>query len=191
MLLEEPMRKSKLEMSCVVDAAWMERRAWGEVVESPTFPALSTKNLVAEEEPIAKAGAVPRAEVGLMERRAHGEVEPTPREALKRPFPPRLRTPEMVVDPVTARAEVVACEMFKIPPPTALRTPPMVEDAVTESAEVVAEDAERLRSVVKPVFDMEKSVEVAKMPPVFDEDAMVKSVRLFDEEASAAREKSA
>ena len=43
-------------------------------------------------------------------------------------------------------------------PPT-LRVPPIVEDAVTASAEVVAPVAERLRSVVRPVFDMEKSVE--------------------------------
>lgn len=49
----------------------------GELVPIPTFPVLSTMKLVAEEEPITNAGAVPRL-LASMESLPNGVVEPTP-----------------------------------------------------------------------------------------------------------------
>src|SRR6185437_8926715 len=46
--------------------------------------------------------------------------------------------------------------------PSALKTPLMVDEPVTASAEVVAPVACKLSSVVRPVFDTEKSVVVAE-----------------------------
>ena len=50
----------------------------GLVVPIPTFPALSTINFVALDEPMTNDGAVPREAVGFMERRPHGLVEAMP-----------------------------------------------------------------------------------------------------------------
>ena len=56
-----------------------------------------------------------------------------------------------------------------------------MEEAVTESAEVVAPVAWRLRSVVRPVFEILNSVEVA---PEEDVDAITNSVVLSEVEAA-------
>ena len=48
----------------------------GLVVPTPTFPPFVTTKEVLEEEPITKAGFVPRDAVGLMENSPQGEVEP-------------------------------------------------------------------------------------------------------------------
>ena len=65
-------------------------------------------------------------------------------------------------------------------PPT-LSTPPMVEDAVTASAEVVAPVAERLRSVVRPVLEILKSVEFTPAAVV---EEIAKSVVVAEVEAA-------
>ena len=123
-------------------------------------------------EPMAKRVRVLVVEAWWIESVANGDDEPIPTLAPKRPLPETLRTPEMVEEPVTANADVVAWLIERIPPPTALSTPPMVDDAVTESAEVVADDAESLRSVVWPVLSIVKSVVVA---PLFEVEEMEKS----------------
>ena len=56
---------------------WMEKSEPGVVVPMPTFPELSTINLVAVEEPITKDG-VPIPPRGLIEKKPHGLEVATP-----------------------------------------------------------------------------------------------------------------
>ena len=57
---------------------WIAKSELGEVVPMPTFPALSIKNFVAEDEPTTNEGAVPFAAIGFTESCAHGEVVANP-----------------------------------------------------------------------------------------------------------------
>jgi hypothetical protein len=54
------------------------KRVVGFAVPTPTLPAFVTTKFVPVEDPIANAGAVPFAEVGLIENCAQGEVVPIP-----------------------------------------------------------------------------------------------------------------
>ena len=71
--------------------------AYGEVVPMPTFPALSTMNFVAVDEPITNAGPV--MPFGLMESCAQGEVVPIPK------YPFSLRRIHSVREPVVFLVE--------------------------------------------------------------------------------------
>jgi hypothetical protein len=114
------------------------------VVDAPVF----------EVEPMEKRrfDAMLVVDAACMEKSAAGEDEPTPTLPLKRARPPTFSVEEMVDEPVTVRAEVVAEVMVRKPPFTALKTPPMVVDAVTakvpvEVAPVVVSPPLKARSV--------------------------------------------
>ena len=56
----------------------MERRLYGEVVPTPTYPLLATMKLVPVVEPTTNCGAVLSAPVPLIESRPQGVDEPMP-----------------------------------------------------------------------------------------------------------------
>ena len=74
-------------------------KAPGEVVPTPTLPALVTTKLVAVEEPIANEG--PTMPFGFIESCAHGDVVPIPTF----PFPNTLKSVTFV-ELATAKSEV-------------------------------------------------------------------------------------
>ena len=134
-------------------------------------------------------------EAACMEKRADGEDEPTESWLLKKALPLTLRTEEMVDEPVTERAEVVAEVRETKPPFTALRIPPMVEEAVVKVEPVVVElpkalfptALKKLPTVVEPKIETapvvvtEKSVEVAV--PRVEEEMMKANGLLIEVEA--------
>lgn len=82
-VVEEMLKATVVRGDFVLSLCSIERYVNGDEVPIPTLPAFVTTNVVALEEPMAKAGAAPLAEVGLIESCAHGVEEPRPRKPVE------------------------------------------------------------------------------------------------------------
>jgi len=103
----------------------------------PTLPALVTTKFVPVDEPIAKLGAEPLAEVGLIESCAHGVDVPTPK------------------NPATVRV------LLALSAPPTLNTLLIVEEPVFDTEKSVEVENVLPDSVVLPIAKSTASVELA------------------------------
>ena len=107
------------------------------------------------------------------------------------PPPTALKIPVIVVEPVTASAEEVALVMLSLPPFTALRIPAIVVEPVTAREPVVVPEVkENASPVMRPLFDIEKRVEVEYVPATLVVEPIAKRV-VRVEEARLCREREA
>ena len=137
---------------------------WKRVVEPVEFTEKSVDvALPAVEEPMAKstdAACAEKSPPAKTESLAKGEVEPMPTEPFKSAVPPTLSPAEMVVEPVTASAEVVAAvaeSLIRVVWPVLS----IVNSVVVAKAEVEDAMAKSVRGEVPTLVDAANMERVA------------------------------